>query len=366
MPRKKPSRIRVLVGTRKGAFVFTSDARRRSWKHDGPHFAGQSVYHFLGDARDGRPALFAAVSSNWFGSDIHRSYDQGRKWQPTRGGLRFAEDSGLSTKCVWHIRPGRQEEPGVVYAGVDPAGLFKSADGGESWSEVPGLNRHPTRSRWTPGAGGLIVHTVLLDPENAQRMYVGISAAGVFRSDDGGVTWQPRNRNTRADFLPEKLPELGQCVHKLVMAPGMPDKLYQQNHCGVYRTENGGDDWKDIARGLPSRFGFPIVVHPHEANTIWVIPMVGAEMRAFPGGEPAVYRSTDGGRHWRKQGRGLPSRNAHLLVLREAFAPDQHDPAGLYFGTETGQLFYSSNEGQEWHLLADFLPPILSVETSAA
>jgi BNR/Asp-box repeat protein len=282
MPRKKPSRIRVLVGTRKGAFVFTSDARRRSWKHDGPHFAGQSVYHFLCDARDGRPALFAAVSSNWFGSDIHRSYDQGRKWQPTRGGLRFAEDSGLSTKCVWHIRPGRQEEPGVVYAGVDPAGLFKSADGGASWSEMPGLNRHPARSRWMPGAGGLIVHTILLDPENAQRMYVAISAAGVFRSDDGGITWQPRNRNTRADFLPEKLPELGQCVHKLVMAPGMPDKLYQQNHCGVYRTENGGDDWKDIARGLPSRFGFPIVVHPHEANTIWVIPMVAPKCAPFP------------------------------------------------------------------------------------
>jgi photosystem II stability/assembly factor-like uncharacterized protein len=364
MPRGKTKRVQVLVGTRKGAFVFTSDQRRRSWKVDGPHFAGQSVYHFVCDGRGDGPLLFAAVNNAWFGSDVHRSHDGGRTWKPTRGGLRFEEDSGLSTKFIWHIRPGRSEEPGVVYAGVDPAGLFKSEDGGESWAEVKGLNRHATRSRWTPGAGGLIVHTILLDPANKQRMYVAISAAGVFRSDDGGASWQPRNKNTRADFLPDKFPDLGQCVHKLVMAPGKPERLYQQNHCGVYRTEDAADNWKDIAKGLPSRFGFPIAVHPHDPDTIWVIPMVGAEMRACPGGEMAAYRSTDAGRHWSKQGRGLPSHDAYLLVLREAFSTDECDPAGLYFGTETGELFCTSNEGSQWRLLANFLPPILSVETA--
>jgi hypothetical protein len=358
----------VLVGTRKGVFIFTSDPRRRSWKIDGPHIAGQAIYHVVADAREERPTLLAAVSSGWFGSDVHRSTDGGRTWKGSNGGLRFAEDSGLSTKCVWHIRPGRASEPGVVYAGVDPAGLFKSEDGGETWSENLGINRHPTRSRWNPGAGGMIVHTILLDPVDRQRMYVGISAAGVFRSDDGGVEWRPRNKNTRADFMPEgqsKTPELGQCVHKVVMAPGMPNRLFQQNHCGIYRTEDAGDDWKDISRGVPSRFGFPIAVHPHDPETIWVIPMVGAEMRACPGGEMAVYRSNDAGWHWRKQGSGLPSKHAHLLVLREAFATDACDPAGLYFGTETGQLFYSSDEGKHWTLMADFLPPILSVETAS-
>jgi photosystem II stability/assembly factor-like uncharacterized protein len=360
----KPDRVQVLVGTRKGAFVFTSDLRRRSWKLDGPHFAGQSIYHFVQDPRGDGRTFFAAVSNGWFGSDVHRSNDAGRTWKPTTGGLRFAADTGLSMKVVWHLRPGRPSEPGVVYAGVDPAALFKSEDGGETWSEVLGLNRHSTRPRWTPGAGGMIVHTILLDPKNSQRMYVAISAAGVFRSDDGGASWNPYNKNTRADFLPDKFPELGQCVHKVVMAPDKPDRLYQQNHCGVYRTESAGDAWKDISRGLPSRFGFPIAIHPRDPDNVWVIPMVGAEMRACPNAEMAVYSSTDAGRRWRKQTKGLPSRKAYLLVLREAFAADAGDPAGLYFGTETGQLFGSRDEGRQWQLLADFLPPILSVETA--
>jgi photosystem II stability/assembly factor-like uncharacterized protein len=362
--RGRAHQVRVLVGTRKGAFVFTSDAGRKNWKIEGPFLPGQAIYHLIADERE-RGALFAAANNGWFGSDIHRSYDGGKTWKATTGGLRFAEDSGLSTKAIWHIRPGRDDERGVVWAGVDPGGLFKSEDGGETWTENLGLNRHETRARWNPGAGGMCTHTILLDPGNHKRMYVGISAAGVFRSDDGGETWRPRNKNTRADFAPDKFPELGQCVHKIVMAPGKPSRLFQQNHCGMYRSEDAGDDWKDISGGLPSRFGFPIAVHPREAETIWVIPMVGAEMRAFPNGEAAVYHSTNGGRKWRKQTQGLPSRNAHMLVLREAFAADQGDPAGLYFGTETGQLFGSSNEGKDWQLLADFLPPILSVETSS-
>ncbi len=364
MSSPKRGSVVVLVGTRKGAFVFRSDARRKSWAVAGPHFPGQNVFHFILDLRD--PAtLFAATYTEWWGGDIQRSRNSGRTWQGTKGGVRYAEEAGLSVKCVWHVRPGRASEPGVVYAGVDPAGLFRSEDGGATWDEVKGLNRHPSRARWTPGKGGLIVHTIILDPIDTNRIFVAISAAGVFRSDDGGRTWQPRNQGTRADFLPTKFPELGQCVHKLVQAHGSPRVLYQQNHCGVYRSESAGDSWADISSGLPSRFGFPIAVHPREPRTIWVVPLVSAEMRACPKGCLAVYRSTTGGRTWQKQTRGLPTRNAHLTILREAMSTDSCDPAGIYFGTETGQLFHSRDAGGQWHLLADFLPPILSVEAAA-
>ncbi len=353
----------VLVGTRKGAFIFRSDARRRSWAVEGPHFAGGTIHHFVLDPRDCE-TLYAATYSAWWGADIQRSRNWGRTWLKTKGGVRYEKDTGLSVKCVWHIRPGRASEPGIVYAGVDPAGLFRSNDAGATWEEVRGLNRHPTRPRWTPGAGGLIVHTIILDAADAQRMFVGISAAGVFRSEDGGRTWQPRNKGTRADFLPNKFPELGQCVHKIVQAPGAPDLLYQQNHCGVYRSDSAGDAWTDISAGLPSRFGFPVAVHPREPKTVWVVPLVSAEMRACPKGCLAVYRSTSGGRSWQKQTRGLPTRNAHLTILREAMSTDTCDPVGVYFGTETSQLFSSHDAGRQWHLLADFLPPILSVEAA--
>lgn len=363
MSKPKKGSVVVLVGTRKGGFVFRSDARRKTWSVEGPHFAGLSVHHFILDPR-APETFYAATNSDWWGADIQRSTKWGRTWLRTKGGVRYDQDSGLSVKRIWHIRPGRASEPGVMYAGVDPAGLFRSDDGGATWDEVRGLNRHATRERWTPGAGGLIVHTILLDPVNPQRMFVAISAAGVFRSDDGGQTWHPRNKGTRADFLPDKFPELGQCVHKLAQAPGMPDLFYQQNHCGVYRSDSAGESWTDISRGLPSRFGFPIAVHPREPKTIWVLPLVSAEMRATPRGCLAVYRSTTGGRTWQKQVRGLPRRNAHLTILREAMSTDACDPAGVYFGTETGQLFCSRDEGRQWHLLADFLPPILSVETA--
>jgi photosystem II stability/assembly factor-like uncharacterized protein len=361
MSKPRKGSVGVLVGTRKGAFIFRSDARRRTWTLEGPHFAGETVHHFILDSRDGE-TLYAATRSDWWGPDVQRSRNWGRTWLRTKGGVRFAKDAGHSVTCIWHIRSGRASEPGVVYAGVDPAGLFRSEDGGVTWEEVRGLNRHPTRGRWTPGAGGLIVHTIVLDPANAQRMFVAISAAGVFRSDDGGRSWQPRNKGTRADFLPNKFPELGQCVHKLALAPGSSDVLYQQNHCGVYHSDSAGDAWSDISRGLPSRFGFPIAVHPREPRTIWVLPLVSSQMRACPKGSLAVYRSTDAGRSWQKQNRGLPTRNAHLTILREAMSTDTCDPAGVYFGTETGQLFYSRDAGRQWHLLADFLPPILSVE----
>jgi photosystem II stability/assembly factor-like uncharacterized protein len=353
--------VLLLVGTSKGAFIFCSDARRKGWSVQGPLFRGLNVHHFVLDPRD-RETLFAATYSDWWGCDIQRSRDGGRTWLRTKGGLRYEKKSGLSVKCVWHVRPGREEELGIVYAGVDPAGLFRSEDDGVTWSEVKGLNRHPSRDKWVPGKGGLILHTIVPDPKNLQRMHVAISAAGVFRTDDGGRTWHPRNQGTRADFLPDKFPVLGQCVHKLAIAPGGNGRLYQQNHCGIYRSDSAGDRWVDISRGAASRFGFPIVVHPHDPETIWVVPMVGSEYRACPDGRLAAYRSTTGGRTWQRQGRGLPSRNAHLLVLREAMSTDALDPAGVYFGTSTGQVFHTKNEGREWRLLADFLPPVYSVE----
>lgn len=352
--------ILLLVGTSKGAFIFRSDERRKKWSLDGPHFRGLNVHHFILDPRD-RETLYAATYSDWWGCDIQRSRDGGRTWVRTKSGVRYAKDSGLSVKCVWHIRPGRANEPGVVYAGVDPAGLFRSEDGGNTWEELLGLNRHSTRKRWFPGKGGLILHTILPDPADKRRMQVAISAAGVFRTEDGGRTWEPRNRGTRADFLPNKFPDLGQCVHKLAMAAD-GKRLYQQNHCGVYRSDSAGERWQDISRGLPSRFGFCMAAHPRETNVAWVVPITGSEYRACPDGRLAAYRTRNGGKTWQRVSRGLPERNAHLLVLREAMSADSADSAGVYFGTSTGQVFHTRDEGREWRLLADYLPPIYSVE----
>jgi hypothetical protein len=352
----------VLVGTRKGAFAFRSDQKRKKWSVEGPWFAGTHVHHVIRDARTG--GLIAAVNNGWFGGDVHRSADWGKTWKGSDGGVRYPAESGLSVTRIWHVQPGRASEPGVVYAGVEPAGLFRSGDGGATWEEVKGLNQHASREKWTPGGGGLMLHTIVLPEENPKRMYIAISAAGVFRSDDGGATWQPRNNNTRADFAPDKMPEVGQCVHKLVAAKGSADLLYQQNHCGVYRSESGGDDWTDISEGLPSRFGFPMWVNPRDSKMLWVLPHVGAEMRAFAKGVVVAYRSANGGKTWQKQTRGLPAKNAYLTVLRDAMSGDACDSPGVYFGTETGELFFSRNEGNDWSLLADLLPPVMSVEAA--
>ncbi len=360
MSRLRSGSILLLVGTSKGAFIFRSDERRRKWSLDGPFFRGLNVHHFVLDPRD-RETLFAATFSDWWGCDIQRSRDGGRTWQRTKGGVRYAKNSGLSVKCVWHIRPGSSRERGVVYAGVDPAGLFRSEDGGNTWEEVLGINRHPTRKRWFPGKGGLILHSIVPESSDGSKMSIAISAAGVFRTENGGRTWEPRNRGTRADFLPNKFPVLGQCVHKLVLAADRK-RLYQQNHCGVYRSDSNGETWQDISRGLLSRFGFCMAAHPRETWTAWVVPMTSSEFRACLNGRLAAYRTRDGGKTWRSVSRGLPERNAHLLVLREAMSTDSADPAGVYFGTATGQIFHSRDEGREWRLLADCLPPIYSVE----
>lgn len=363
MPRLKKGSVVVLVGTRKGGFICTSDRRRKAWRIEGPLFSGAEVPHFTLDPRDG--TLFASTYTEWWGADVQRSRDGGRTWKKTKGGVRYPKNFGASVKRIWHVRPGRPSEPQTLYCGVDPAGLFRSDDGGATWSEVRGLNRHSTRKKWQPGAGGLCLHSIVLDPADERGMWVGISAVGVFRTDDGGRTWTPRNRGTRADFMPNKFPEMGQCVHKLLLAGGGgSQRLYQQNHCGVYRTDSGGDDWKDLCRGLPSRFGFPLGVHPADPDTAWVIPLEAAMNRVTPRGRLAVYRTRNAGRTWQAQTRGLPVKHAYLTILREAMGTDTCDPAGVYFGTTGGHLFYSRDEGRRWDTLAGFLPPVLSVEAA--
>ncbi len=379
--------LMVFVGTRKGGLIFKSDASRKKWEKSDLQFKSWNVYHMRLDPRDRR--LHAAVVHDVYGASTQYSDDFGGTWkqagqipafprasasgrpigspaeaaQAVEGGPK-PESTPEKLRRVWHFEPGRPEEKGVLYAGVEPAALFRSADRGESWEVIPGLFDHPHRSQWYPGAGGLCLHTILLDPTNPLRIFVAISSGGCYRSDDGGKTWNPYNRNTRADFMPNKFPEFGQCVHRIAMHPSRPQVLYQQNHCGVYRSDNAGEDWIDIGEGkLSSRFGFPIAVHPHQPNTIYIVPEESDEYRVSIAGKFAVWRSRDRGENWQRLEQGLPQQ-AHLVVLREAMATDELDDAGIYIGTSTGQLFFSRDAGDHWELLADYLPPVLSVEAS--
>lgn len=366
MPKKaKPSRrkeVQLLVGTRKGGFLFRSDPRRKTWKVEGPFFAGWEVNHLMRDPRTGR--LWAAINTSWWGNDLQVSGNNGKTWQKASAGLGFAPDRGLTLNRIWHVAPDRDSRPETLWCGVDPGALFRSDDGGRNWAEVRALTEHPTRGKWQPGAGGMMVHTILPDPQQRERLYVAISAAGCFRSDDDGQSWQPLNKGVRADFLPVKFPEVGQCVHRMTLDPHRPEVLYQQNHCGMYRSDNGADTWEDISEGLPSRFGFPIVAHPHESSTIYVVPATSAEYRFAPEGRFRVWRSSNGGKTWKALTRGLPQENAYLLVLRHAATADACDPAGIYLGTNTGEIFYSANSGDSWKLMPFHLPAVLSLEAS--
>ncbi len=350
-------RVVLLVGTKKGGFILEDDGRRSDWSVRGPLFNTWAIRDMSFDPASG--AMFAGGASAWYGPAVWRSTDAGESWTHSSEGLTYG-DEGPKLNTIWNVTPAH----GALFAGVDPAGLFRSDDGGATWQHVEGLRDHPTRPRWEPGNGGLCLHSIVAHPADPARMWVGISAVGTFETRDGGATWELRNSGVRADFLPERYPEFGQCVHKIVMAAGEPEVLYQQNHCGVYRTSDGGLTWEEITAGLPSSFGFPMAAHPRDPATTWVIPLNGDDAgRYMPDGKAAVWRTHDRGDTWIRSGTGLPQSNAYLGVLREAMAVDRLDPVGVYFGTSTGQLFASQDEGKSWSLIADYLPPIWSVET---
>ena len=354
--------VYLYVGTRKGAFVFRSDLRRRKWTLENPLFRGWEVNHFMRDQRTGW--LWAGMNTSWWGNDLQVSTDNGRRWQKRMDGLGFLPERKLNLNRIWRIVPDRLSRPETLWCGVDPGALFRTDNGGRNWHEVSGLNEHPTRSRWQPGGGGLMVHAILPDPGMPNRVMVGISAAGAFRSDDDGRTWRPRNQGVRADFLPQKMPDVGQCVHSMVASPLNPSWLFQQNHCGVYRSRDGGDSWDDISRGLPARFGFAMARHPHESETLLVAPEIGPECRYVCDGRLGVWRSRNGGANWKLLTRGLPQHHVYTQVLRHGMANDTCDQAGFYMGTTGGEIYYSRNGGDAWELMAAHLPQVLSLETS--
>jgi photosystem II stability/assembly factor-like uncharacterized protein len=350
--------VQGLVGTSKGLFRLEGDDDRRKWRVEGPLLGGWGVYHATVDTRNG--AIYAAANNHTYGPTVQRSTDGGKTWKRSKK-LVLPERSKLMVNAVWHVEPGRPSEPETLYLGADPALLFRSDNGGETWEPNEGILEHPTRERWFPGAGGLCCHSIQLDPSDPQRMYVGITSAGIFRSDDGGATWTPRNKDVAADFLPFAYPEVGQCVHKLLLHPARPERLWQQNHCGVYRSDDRGDSWERLdGNGLPSGFGFPILLDPKDPDTAFVIPETSFEYHFGPGGRLSVYRTQDKGQTWERFSDGLPEQ-AWTAVLREASA---FDADAVYFGTQSGS-FFSLADGGTWVEGVRHLPPILSVEVTA-
>ena len=365
------SGVRVLVGTRKGGFVLTSDGTRERWNVSGPHFGGWELYHMKGSPADPN-RIYASQSSGWFGQVIQRSSDGGATWEPV--GNQFTYDGVPGThqwydgtphpwefKRVWHLEPSLTE-PDVVYAGVEDAALFRSADGGKSWQEMPGLRGHGTGSKWSPGAGGLCLHTILLDPTNAKRMFIAISAAGAFRTDDGGQSWTPINKGLHSQYIPEPTAEVGHCVHRIGMHRSRPNVLFMQKHWDVLRSDNGGDLWTEVSGNLPTDFGFVLDVHAHEPETIYVIPIKSDSEHYPPEGKLRVYRSRTGGNEWEPLANGLPQENCYVNILRDAMSVDALDPCGVYFGTTGGQVYGSANAGDSWDAIVRDLPPVLSVE----
>jgi photosystem II stability/assembly factor-like uncharacterized protein len=365
--------VLLMVGTTKGAFLFKSKGRKR-WVMDGPHFPGEEVYALAMDKRGKKPVLWAASGSPFFGTTLRRSTDMGATWSDKDAHpVKFPEGSELSLKRIWQIRPGRANEPQSIYLGVEPSCLFESDDGGASFAPVSGLLQHEHRSKWHPGAGGLCLHTVLLDPESSERTLVAMSTGGVYRTEDGGETWRPRNQGVRADFQPEKYPEFGQCVHKVVHHPSRPGRLFMQNHGGLYRSDNWGDSWSDIAKGVPSDFGFAMAMHPHDPNTVYVIPMDGFREKGDPQEAPPtccaegklrVYRTRDAGESWEAMTNGLPQENVYETVLRDGMDTDDHEAAGVYFGTRSGKVYASADNGGSWKLVRDGLPPVVCVKAA--
>jgi photosystem II stability/assembly factor-like uncharacterized protein len=385
------SKVRVLVGTRKGAFVLESDGKREKWNVSGPHFAGWELYHIKGSPVDPN-RLYASQTSGWFGQIIQRSSDGGKTWEtpggekmPEPGGMppasnKFVYDSSpesgkpLTThqwydgtqkpwefKRVWHLEPSLTD-PDTVYAGVEDAALFRSKDGGQSWHELPGLRGHGTGPKWQPGAGGMCLHTIILDPSDPGRIYIAISAAGAFRTDDGGKTWKPINQGLRSQYIPDPTAEIGHCVHHVAMHPSRPGVLFMQKHWDVMRSDNAGDSWHEVSGNLPTDFGFVIDVHAHEPETIYVVPIKSDGEHFPPEGKLRVYRSRTGGNEWEALTKGLPQSNCYVNVLRDAMAVDSLDSCGVYFGTTGGQVYASSDAGDNWAPIVRDLPAVLSVE----
>ena len=354
--------VLLMVGTVKGLFFLRSNAARSRWDAGGPYFHGQPVYSLAYDGRNGRHRLWASTSSIW-GTVLRSSDDFGKTWtNPLEANLKFPADSGTSLKNIWQISLGRPGEPDVLYCGVEPAALFESRDAGENWSLNRALFDHPHRPRWRTAFGGLALHSILPDPLNPRRMYVAISAGGVYVTDDGGQSWRPANRGVRVVFMPEKYPEFGQCVHKIAMHPARPERLFLQNHWGVYRTDDGGACWQDIARGLPSDFGFPVLMHPHNPDCVYILPVESDEFRCTPDGRLRVYRTRNAGESWEPLTRGLPQKGAYETVLRDAMTADPLHPAGIYFGTRSGTVYGSVDEGKNWKKILDGLPSIVCVK----
>ena len=385
--------VRVLVGTRKGAFVLRSDSKRERWSVDGPHFAGWEIYHVKGSPANPN-RIYASQTSSWFGQVIQRSDDGGQTWQqpgegggdsdgggPARGASnRFVYDTSEETgkpltthqwydgtqhpwefARVWHLEPSL-DDPDTVYAGVEDAALFRSNDGGASWDEMAGLRGHASGPDWQPGAGGLCLHTILIDPTDPNRMFVAISAAGAFRTEDGGETWRPINQGLVSEYIPNPTAEIGHCVHRIAMHPTRPNVLFMQKHWDVMRSEDGGDSWVEISGNLPSDFGFPVSVHAHEPNTIYVVPIKSDSEHYPPDGKLRVYRNRGGGDEWEALTNGLPQEHCYVNVLRDAMDVDTVDPCGIYFGTTGGQVYVSPDGGDHWTAIVRDLPAVLSVE----
>ena len=365
------SRVRVLVGTRKGGFILTSDARRERWQVNGPLFPGWEIYHLKGSSVN-PDRLYASQTSDWFGQVIQRSDDGGKTWNPVGKEFRYEGETGTHQfydgtqhpwefKRVWYLEPS-PNDPEAVYAGVEDAALFHSKDGGQTWQELPNL-RSAKGHLWQPGAGGMCLHTILLDPDNPRRMYIAISAAGAFRTDDGGQSWRPINQGLHSEFeLPDPQAEVGHCVHNLAMHPARPNVLFMQKHWDVMRSDNAGELWHEVSGNLPSDFGFPIAVHAHEPETVYVVPIKSDSEHYPPDGKLRVYRSRTGGNEWEALTKGLPQKNCYVNVLRSALAVDRLDPCGVYLGTTGGQVYASADSGDSWKAIVRDLPAVLSVE----
>jgi photosystem II stability/assembly factor-like uncharacterized protein len=387
------SKVRVLAGTRKGAFILTADGKRQNWEVSGPHFAGWELYHLKGSRADPN-RIYASQTSGWFGQIIQRSDDGGKTWhqpgtppgqepapgQPKAESNKFVYDTSPETgapltthqfydgtqhpwefKRVWHLEPSLTD-PDTVYAGVEDAALFRSTDGGENWKELPGLRGHGTGPQWQPGAGGMCLHTIILDPSNPDRIYIAISAAGAFRTDDGGKSWKPINKGLYSKYIPNPTAEIGHCVHHVAMNPSRPGVLFMQKHWDVMRSDDAGDQWKKISGNLPTDFGFVIDIHSHEPETVYVVPIKSDGEHYVHEGKLRVFRSRTGGNEWEGLTKGLPQKDCYVNVLRDAMAVDTLDKCGVYFGTTGGQVYCSADAGDSWNPIVRDLPAVLSVE----